>query len=362
VRVAAAAIHVAERLLLPYDDRMGWLPSAYVAASRRIGPGTVLFSTHPPTVTHLTALALKHRFGLPWIADFRDPLWGNPYRTSQRAALIDPMVERLTVEHADAVIANTEAAGAMLRARYPALANKVHVIWNGFDPDEPLEPVDRAVSPRRVLVHTGTLYGNRTLLPVMLSLHRLIELGTVDPATIQLRQVGRVDPACHDPAHPVSVALERLGCIQVVGQNLPKPEARQEMLSAEWLLVLDMNVRNPGLQVPAKVFEYVRTGRPILAFTVSGSSTERLLAMSGAAHRCVDLDAEPAVIDAALLSFIETPHRPYRLSDAFWQSFAAPYQAQQLVDVMALASARVAEAEHAMAPGLAGSWGGDPLL
>jgi O-antigen/teichoic acid export membrane protein len=362
VRVAAAAIHLAERLLLPYDDRMGWLPFAYVAASRRIGPGTVLFSTHPPTVTHLTALALKHRFGLPWIADFRDPLWGNPYRTSQRAALIDPAVERLTIEHADAVIANTEAAGAVLRARYPGLADKVHVIWNGFDPEERLQPIERCTQPRRVLVHTGTLYGNRTLLPVMASLHRLIARGSLDPATIQLRQVGRVDASCHDPALPVNQALARLGCLQVIGQNLPKSEARQEMLSAEWLLVLDMNVQNPGLQVPAKVFEYVRTGRPILAFTVPGSSTEQLLALSGAAHVCIDLAAEPEVMDAALLSFIEAAHRPYAVTEAFWQAFAAPSQAQQLLKVIEFASARQAAAEKVMAAEFTAPWGGDPLL
>jgi hypothetical protein len=196
----------------------------------------------------------------------------------------------------------------------------------------------------------------------MSSLHRLITRGSVDPATIQLRQVGRVDSSCHDPAQPVNVALARLGCVQVIGQNLPKSEARQEMLSAEWLLVLDMNVQNPGLQVPAKVFEYVRTGRPILAFTVPGSSTEQLLALSGAAHLCIDLNAEPEVIDAALLSFIEATHRPYAVTEAFWQAFAAPSQAQQLVKVMELARARLAAAEKVVAKEFTDPWGSDPLL
>jgi O-antigen/teichoic acid export membrane protein/glycosyltransferase involved in cell wall biosynthesis len=357
VRVAAAAIHLGERLLLPYDDRMGWLPFAYVAASRRVGPDTVLFSTHPPTVTHLTALALKHRFGLPWIADFRDPLWGNPYRTSQRAALIDPTVERLTVENADAVIANTEAAAAVLRARYPALADKVQVIWNGFDPEEKIPCVPRTYRTRRVLAHTGTLYGNRTLLPVMLSLNRLIERGSLDPATIQLRQVGRVDPACHDPGHPAAAALARLGCIHVIGQSIPKADALQEMLSAEWLLVLDINLLNPGLQVPAKIYEYVRTGRPILAITVPGSSTERLLAMSGAVHACIHLNADPEEIDAALLSFIEAPDRPYTLTASFQETFGAPSQVNQLMDVIERAKARQAAANWTMAEGLVNDWG-----
>ena len=146
IRLAAVALHGAERLILPYDDRMGWLPYAYAAAAPCIDRGTILFSTHPPTVTHLTAMALKHRYGVPWIADFRDPLWGNPYRTSQRAAMLDPLLERLTIETADAVIANTEAAGAELRRRYPLMAEKVHVIWNGFDPEDAMVPTARAAA------------------------------------------------------------------------------------------------------------------------------------------------------------------------------------------------------------------------
>jgi hypothetical protein len=295
---------------------------------------------------------LKHRFGLPWIADFRDPLWGNPYRTSQRAALMDPAVERLTLEHADAVIANTPAAAAVLRARYPGLSDKVQVIWNGFDPEEALPPGGAAGPARRALTHTGTLYGNRTLLPVVGSLRRLIARGSLDPSTIQLRQVGRIDPACHDPAHPDCAALSRLGCLRVVAQNLPQQEARTEMVSAEWLLVLDMNKQNPGLQVPAKVFEYVRTGRPILAFTVPGSSTEQVLALSGAAHTCIDLHAPAEVIDAAVLSFLEAPHRPYGLDAAFSHSFSAPYQTQQLIGLMQWVRARQAAVEHELSPGL----------
>ncbi len=356
VLVAAAAIHLGERLLLPYDDRMGWLPFAYVAASGRICPDTVLFSTHPPTVTHLTALALKHRFGLPWVADFRDPLWGNPYRTSQRAALIDPIVERLTVENADAVIANTEASAAVLRARYPALADRIQVIWNGFDPEDDMPSVSQPQHTRRVLAHTGTLYGNRTMLPIMLSLHRLIERGSLDPATIQLRQIGRVDPACHDPRHPVTAALTQLGCIEVIGQNLPKAEALREMLSATWLLVLDINLLNPGLQVPGKVYEYVRSGRPILAITVPGSSTERLLTMSGAVHVCIDLNADPDEIDARLLSFIEAPCRAYTLSASFIEKFGAPNQTRQLIDVIERAKARQAMANRTIAEGRASDW------
>jgi hypothetical protein len=70
----SAAPKALERVLLPYD-RISWLTHACAAASAMMTPGTVLISMHPPVVVHLVALVLQRRFGRPWIADFRNPLW-----------------------------------------------------------------------------------------------------------------------------------------------------------------------------------------------------------------------------------------------------------------------------------------------
>ena len=148
----------AQRVLLPYDDRLAWLPYACAAAAE-VTPGTVLVSTHPPVVTHLAALALKRRTGWPWIADFRDPLQGNPSRTALRACLIDRATKWLVVRQADAVIANTDASAAMLARRHPAWAGKISTIWNGFDPEDRMEPLPRADRARRVISHAGLLHG-----------------------------------------------------------------------------------------------------------------------------------------------------------------------------------------------------------
>ncbi len=331
LRLGAAALHGLERLFLPYEDRLGWFPHAYTAARARLGPGTVLFSTQPPTVTHMVALVLKARTGAPWIADFRDPLWGNPYRTSQRASVMDPVLERLTVENADAVVANTEAAAALMRDRYPEMQDKIVVIWNGFDPEDGLRPAPAPVAARRVIAHVGTLYGNRTPLPLLLSLERLITAGALDPTSIQFRQVGRTDPNCLNIADPVLDTLTGLGCCEIVSRNVPAREARAAMAGAEWLLLLDMNIVNPGLQVPAKTFEYIRTGRPILALTVPGSSTERVLAIAGVAHACIDLAAPPEQFDAAVLAFLRGPTGPSVPSAAFAAAFEARHQVEHLI-------------------------------
>ena len=323
-------LQAVQRVLLPYDDRLAWLPYACAAASAEVTPSTVLVSTHPPVVTHLAALALKRRTGRPWIADFRDPLRGNPSRTALRAGLIDWATEWLVVQQADAVIANTDASAAMLARRYPAWAGKISTIWNGFDPEDRMEPLPRADRARRVMSHVGSLYGARTPLPFVACLNRLIEGGAIPPGAIQFRQIGYSDPECLDPAEPAYQALQAHGCLHAVTHIVPQREARQEMLTADWLLLLDMNETNPGVQIPAKTFEYIRACRPILALTTPGSSTERVLALSGIPHACVDFAAAPEQFDAEVLAFLRRLFSDVAPSARFWAEFDASRQTAAL--------------------------------
>ena len=169
------ALEALERYVLPHRDRLGWLPCACQAASRAMTARCVVISTHPPIVTHLTALLLKMRFGRPWIADFRDPLWGNPTRTTWRAGLLDPVIEHLVMTAAVAVIANTDASADLLRSRYPALAEKIQLIWNGFDPEDRigLAPIDGPY----IFSHVGSLYGDRCPMALIQSVNRLMADG-----------------------------------------------------------------------------------------------------------------------------------------------------------------------------------------
>ena len=92
--------------LLAVPDRwVSWLAGgvlAGLAMIRRARP-SVIFSTYPIATAHLIGLALHRLTGLPWVADFRDPMaqegypadpriWRNcrsgSFRMSRRAAAI----------------------------------------------------------------------------------------------------------------------------------------------------------------------------------------------------------------------------------------------------------------------------------
>ena len=333
------ASHILEKLqrhFLPYNDRLPWIPHAVAAAEEAMrggGVGAVL-STSPPIGSHFAAAELKRRHGVKWIADFRDPLYGNPWRQRRLAWIYDSALERYIIRGADVVIANTDTAGEMLRKRYPQFSSKIFVLWNGYDPDDCVEAL--ALEPReyRVLAHVGALGGGRHPGLLLDSMVRLIARGAIDPNSIRLRFVGSLE--ANEPwlKQASYRDLASRGCLEAGGQSLPEPQARRVIATSDYLLLLDLNSTNTALQLPAKLFDYVRVGRPILAFTLPGSPAEKILSRSDVRHVCVAPTDSPDEMDAKIRRFFSFPSDPVVASAWFWKTFGAQGQAQFLASLL----------------------------
>ena len=269
--------------LMPYNERYPWARAAVDACGPLLARHqyVAVISSAPPLAVHFAAWRLRHRHKLPWVADFRDPVVGNPFRDRRWADPYDSFVEWRFVRSAGAVVANTEAAGQALRERYPSRAARIHVIWNGFDPADHIEarPVAEGVS---VMVHAGSVYGGRHPRLLLESLAR-------SQAKVKVRLIGEFEQSRLSLSDPLCEQLIAAGILEVTPHSVPQPEARQAIEEAHYLLLLDLNEQNAGLQVPAKLFEYIRVGRPILAFTACGSAVEWILSKAGVP--CLD-DAE----------------------------------------------------------------------
>ena len=93
------------------------------------------------------------------------------------------------------------------------------------------------------------------------------------------------------------------------------------MQTADYLLLLDINDRALGLQVPAKLFEYIQIGRPILAFTGRHSPVERILEQSGIPHACIHPDDPTQAVDERVLKVLCMSKRPVQPSQWFKEMF-----------------------------------------
>jgi hypothetical protein len=322
-------------LLFRHDEGFTWIPRAVNLAKRwrDMDPKPVVLSTSPPLTTHLAALVLKKNLGWRWIADFRDPLVGNPFRLGSLVRGSDRLLERAIFRNADAMIANTDAVLDSWIARYPQWRAKCHVVWNGFDPEEALAAEIIPLRPYKVLAHVGVIYGERHPAPLLSAARRLIERGSLDPLTIRICLVG----PCDRSAFPVSddfEVLARLGCLECQGMAVPREEARSIAASADYLLLLDVLQGRAGLQVPGKLFDYLCVGRPILACTTHGSPVERILSSSGVPHTVLYPDAPSPENADRLLAFLSNPSTCTRPSAWFNNQFNAEAQALALSSIV----------------------------
>jgi glycosyltransferase involved in cell wall biosynthesis len=335
VRAWSVITKGAERLL-PYGQESHWIPAAVARATELLQQGdySAVVSTSPPNATHLAAWWLRKRHSIKWIADLRDPIYGNPFHQSRYAKGYDRTLEKLVVTSADAVIANTDQAADVLRTRYPTIAEKIKVIWNGYDPDAQIVAQPIPSRDHRLLLHAGSIYGGRQPSALLRAMDRLIRAGVLSAERFRVRLIGWID---RTEGWLETCDFDRLtkeGWVECVDHMLPKQEAHNEMAAADGLLLLDLNKEGTGLQVPAKLFEYILIGRPILALSTRGSPTETILRQSGIRHTLIYQDDSPAVVETKVLRFFEHSTEPQNPSDWFQTMFNGERQTESLARIL----------------------------
>jgi glycosyltransferase involved in cell wall biosynthesis len=323
------------KLLLPGVLGIRWAYDASEAARRflRANPGarTTIFSTFPPLGTHFAAWRLARTEDLPWIADFRDPLAGlstKGLNAIQR--VLFGRLERMIFESAGVVIANTDAMAQQWKRQYAREAVKIHLIWNGFDPEARLAPLPLPIREYKVLSHVGELYAGRTVAPLLESLDRLIEGGRISSSEVRVRLFGYA----HSSSLPSPDFLERArtqGWLELGTNSIGQQEARQIALTAEFLLLVQPQ---SAIQVPGKLFEYLQIGRPILAFVKRDSPIERILSRSGVPYRCVYPEFSPREMDDAIAEFLSLQSDAVTASDWFQEQFSAERQTRALAELI----------------------------
>jgi glycosyltransferase involved in cell wall biosynthesis len=320
------------KVLLPGELGTRWSYRASRAARAyiRAHPGVrvTIFSTFPPLGSHLAAYQLARAEGIPWIADFRDPLPEDPIANGiDFKRRVYRWLERVIARRADSVIANTDAAMIRWREKFPSLNGKVQLIWNGFDPEERIQSLPVLSRDVKILSHVGELYGGRNVTPILESLARLIAARRLQAGRVRVRLVGPAEPGTL-PNEEFLGRARAEGWLDLVTERIPQHEALQIARSSDCLLLLQPQ---SATQVPGKLFEYLQIGRPILAFIQPNSPAERLLERSGVPYRCVYPGTNPAAIDDTVAGFFDLPSTAVAPSTWFEEQFNAENQTRMLV-------------------------------
>lgn len=264
----------------------------------------VLWSTFPIATAHQIGYDLHRLSGLPWIADFRDPMAQDGYPADPKTWRQFQRIEQQAFAGARFSVFTTPGAARLYRERYPRVAaERAVLIENGYDEDSfaGLDASAAAKGPlipgKLTLLHSGIVYpSERDPTQLFSAISDLLIAGRLRPERFTLR----LRAAAHEDWLRRLANERGIAGVVELAPPLPYRDALEEMLRADGLLVLQ--AANCNEQIPAKLYEYLRVGRPILGLTDPVGDTALTLRHAGCRH-LARLDS-PEQIAEVLLSFL----------------------------------------------------------
>lgn len=266
------------------DHMLFWVPFAAVKARRVIkqhGIGTVLVSS-PPDSSQLVGWILKRTCKVRWVADFRDPIFGNVAQVN----MIDPKsvldkfqkkllyrFDRFIAGNADSLIANTETHAQWLTAEY-GLEN-VQTVRNSFDPADFSNHNNEFGTDGLTVAHIGSIYGRRNADLLFAAVKQLADDYAPERLNVRLIFLG-------SGGDRLESSIEKYGVRNYVSliDQVPHEKAIEIMCRAHLLLLIKATGKWSRGQIPGKFFEYLGARNPVLCIGPKESEVAEIISQN----------------------------------------------------------------------------------
>ena len=269
------SIWIRMNLFIP-DARVGWyFPSV------KMGLGLLckekidgIVSIGPPHTSHLVGKKLASKFKLPHVPVFIDP-WTDIayYKEFKRNSLtrkIDNHLEKLVLQNSKAIVFVTKTMCTDYEKKYPSIKNKTNVLYWGFSEEE-FQGIEqkKKSDDEKVIVHAGNIFSYQNPIRFWQQIKKEINAGN----KLKLKFISTVDPTIVESINNAGISkyTEYLGF-------LPYKQMLEEICKADFLLVCTTEPRH----VPGKLFEYLRAGKPIIAFGNDNNEVSNILTNANA--------------------------------------------------------------------------------
>ena len=263
------------------DYACGWILPAVRMGLKMIRQHkpSIIYATAPPWSDLVIALVLSRLTGIGFVADFRD-LWMSNFDKRPAAkwrSWIDPKLERAVISKAAKVICTTESGSRTMSKQHPCVCpDRFITIFNGYDTSDISFPAQGKRDRTQMMIcHIGSLYGKRTPAYFLRALEAMLLEKPALRSKLRVRFVGQIDEYASElRGSSCSEMIETTGAVghaQVAGY----------LCSADLLLLI--MEEGAELVIPGKLFEYLASNRPILAFVPLQSEVAGLLHRAGGA-------------------------------------------------------------------------------
>jgi len=253
------------------DARVGWYFPAVKAGSSllEIEKIDAVISVGPPHSTHLIGKKLSSKFSVPFVPAFIDP-WTDIayYKNLKRNKLtlaIDNKLEKSVMKNSSAVVFVTQTMKEDYEKKYPFIKTKSNLLYWGYS-EEDFTGISykEKYDSEKVIVHAGNMFSYQNPVDFWKEIKKEIDCGT----RLRLKFIGTVAPEVKE-----SITQAGLKDYSEYAGFLPYKKMLEEICSADYLLVCATEPRH----VPGKLFEYLRTGKPIIAFGDNNEEVKNIL-------------------------------------------------------------------------------------
>jgi len=263
------------------DARITWYPTAVRHGKRNLikylqnSALDAIISIGTPHSTHLIGRKLAKYFNTKHIPFFSDPWttisYYEKFKRNKLAAQLDIYFERKILENSYKAIFATQSTASEYESLYPLLNNKTNVLYWGYNESDfkKFDAIPNVEKNEKVILHSGNLFDYQNPMKFWDTVKKQIDGGN----KLRIVFTGTIGSSIQKSIK--DAGLENY--TEILG-FLPYDNLLEQLKNADYFLACSYNKKH----IPGKIFEYLRMGKPIIAFCDENEELRHILTSANA--------------------------------------------------------------------------------
>ena len=263
-------IYLRGNLFIP-DSRIFWVNSSVNFLSKYILENNIesIITTGPPHSLHLIGLKLKSILNISWYADFRDPWTKINYHKKLKLSLRSKKkhleLETKVLNSCDRIIVTSNK---LLNEYNKITKTSISLITNGFDYHKLQLELDEEFS----ITHIGRLLPERNPKILWNALKELCIINKNFKNNLKINFIGNVSQNIKN-----EIKTNNLEDSVVYHNYIKYNDTIPYLIKSQILLLIESDDNESSYAIPAKIFEYINSGRPIIAIGPKDSEIKQII-------------------------------------------------------------------------------------